>query len=324
MRYIEISCETSETGIELLTAALDAAGISDTEVSDPRDVEEIMNKKESYEWDYIEDSVVHKMEEAPRVSSYFPEGEEGRRQADLMKQVIAKVTADVKAGFYGPDVDLGTMKVTEEIRDDADWKDKWKAYFKPFHVSEHLVICPSWENYEPQDGEKIISIDPGMAFGTGTHETTSMCLNLLEKYLKPGTRILDAGTGSGILAIAATLLGAGEVLGVDVDEDAVRVAQENIEKNRCESVARAEFGDLTKGIDYEADLIVGNLMAELICLLSKGIAAHLTAGGTFIASGILTEKEMMVQEAVTEAGLRMIELKEKGGWCAMVFEKPGK
>ncbi|MCH4007068.1 MAG: 50S ribosomal protein L11 methyltransferase [Eubacterium sp.] len=321
MRYIEVSCETSETGIELLTAALDAAGISDTEVSDPRDVEEIMDKKESYEWDYIEESVVHKMEEAPRVSSYFPEGDEGRQQADKMKEVLQRVAEDVKSGMYGPDVDLGSMKITEQIRDDADWKDKWKAYFKPFHVSEHLVVCPSWEKYDPQEGEKIITIDPGMAFGTGTHETTSMCLALLEKYLKKGTKVLDAGTGSGILSIAAALLGAGEVLGVDVDRDAVRVAQENIAINHCENIARAEFGDLTKGVDYEADLIVGNLMAELICMLAEGIAAHLHKDGVFIASGILTEKEDMVEKAVTEAGLDLIEKQEKGEWSAMVFQK---
>lgn len=321
MRYIEISCETSETGIELLTAALDAAGIHDTEVSDPRDVEEIMNKKESYEWDYIEDSVVHKMEEAPRVSSYFPDDRDGRKLAEVMKQTLENVAENVREGLYGLDVDLGTMKVTEQIRDDADWKDKWKAYFKPFHVSEHLVVCPSWENYEPQDGEKIISIDPGMAFGTGTHETTSMCLNLLEKYLRPGMRVLDAGTGSGILAIAASLLDAGEVLGVDVDRDAVRTAQENIEKNRCEKTARAEYGDLTQGVDYEADLIVGNLMAELICMLAPGIAEHLAGDGIFIASGILTEKESMVKDAAEKAGLKLEELTEKGEWCAMVFQK---
>lgn len=321
MRYIEISCETSETGIELITAALDAAGIYDTEISDPRDVEEIMHKKESYEWDYIEDSVVHKMEEAPRVSSYFPDDSEGRKQAEIMKKTLESVSQNVRDGLYGPDADLGSMRVTEQIRDDADWKDKWKAYFKPFHVSKHLVVCPSWEQYDPQEEEKIISIDPGMAFGTGTHETTSMCLNLLEKYMQKGNRVLDAGTGSGILAIAASLLGAGEVLGVDVDRDAVRTAQENIQKNNCQETARAEYGDLTQGVDYEADLIVGNLMAELICMLMPGIAQHLHSGGVFIASGILTEKEEMVKDAAEKAGLTLEELTEKGEWCAIVFRK---
>lgn len=321
MKYIEISCETSETGIELITAALDAAGISDTEVSDPRDIAEIMNKKESYEWDYIEEDVVSRMEDAPRVSSYFPDDETGRALAETMKKVIVRVKSDSENGLYGPSVDLGSMNITESVKDDADWKDKWKAYFKPFHVSENLVICPSWESYSTKANEQVINIDPGMAFGTGTHETTSMCLELLEKYLKPGVRVLDAGTGSGILAIAATLLGAGDVLGVDVDPDAVRVAQENIELNHCEKTARAEFGDLTKGISYHADIIVGNLMAELIAMLAEGIVQHLEEGGRFIASGILVEKESLVQEAMEKAGLRLAELKEKGEWCAMVFEK---
>ncbi len=321
MKYIELTIETSEAGIEVLTGALEAIGIEDTAVEDPRDVAEIMAKKETYEWDYIEDEVARKMNELPRFFVYLPDTPEGAAQAEQAKAKVRSLALAVREGAFGPGADLGTLRITEAVRDDSDWKDKWKAYFKPFRASDRLVVRPSWEEYQPKDGDLVIEIDPGMAFGTGTHETTSMCLALLDERLQPGQKVLDAGCGSGILAIAAAMLGAGQVLGVDVDREAVRVASENIEKNGVAGTAKAVFGDLTKGVPFTADLIVGNLMAELICLLGKDIRAHLSPGGLFIASGILLEKEEMVRTALTEAGFTLEEVRRRNEWCAMVLRR---
>ena len=167
----------------------------------------------------------------------------------------------------------------------------------------------------------MIEIDPGMVFGTGTHETTSLCIEMIDRYLKPGMKVLDAGCGSGILSIAAAMLGAGEVLAVDVDEDAVRTAQENIVRNRVGDIARAEYCDLTAGIGYRADLIAANLMAELIVMLAPDIERHLEDSGVFISSGILTEKKKMVMEGLNNAGFRITEIRDKGEWCCIVCSK---
>lgn len=159
-----------------------------------------------------------------------------------------------------------------------------------------------------------------MAFGTGTHETTSLCMKLMEKYLgehPEEKKILDVGCGSGILSICGALLGSREILGIEIDEDAVRVAHENVEENHVEDSVKVMQGDLTKGVDFKADVIVANLMADLVMLLSEDARKHLTEDGIFISSGILVEKEEMVSAAIREAGFRIIEIAEDGEWCAI-------
>jgi ribosomal protein L11 methyltransferase len=149
-----------------------------------------------------------------------------------------------------------------------------------------------------------------------------MCIEMMEDYQKVGDRVLDAGCGSGILSIAAAFLGAGQVLGVDIDHDAVSVARENIRLNHVEDVASADYGDVTEGIDYQADLVVANLMAELLCLVTPGIYRHLEPGGTYISSGILLEKEEMVATAIRKAGFDLCEIRRKGEWCCIAARKP--
>ena len=164
----------------------------------------------------------------------------------------------------------------------------------------------------------VIEIDPGMAFGTGTHETTSLCVKMLEKYQKKSDKVLDVGCGSGILSIAAALLGADDVLGVDIDPVAVEVASENIALNKAEHLARAQYGDLTKGIDYKADIVVANLMADLVMMLSEDAAKHMEKGGLFISSGILVEKKEQVASHLRGKGFEIVEIREDGGWCCIV------
>ena len=320
MKYLEIGIETRREGIELILSALMNLGITDAVVEDPADIDDLLKKEKGYEWDYIDDSVLELKNETPKVTIYMNDDEEGREKAEAVCAAMRELKTQAEAGSFGERLDIGSLQTEIRCEDDSEWKDNWKAYFKPAKVSRSIVVKPTWESYEPKAGEKIIEIDPGMAFGTGTHETTSLCIRLMEDYLVPGEKVLDVGCGSGILSIAGALLGASEVLGVEIDPDAVAIAGENIALNHVERIASAQYGDLTKGIDFQADVIVANLMADLVMMLSKDVAAHLAPGGKYISSGILVEKKELVADTIRSLGFRIVEIREDGMWCAIVAE----
>lgn len=321
MKYIEIDIETTAAGIEAVVGELMAMGITDTVVEDPRDIEELMDKKQTYDWDYLDDSIVEKMKDNPKVKIYLEDTTENRKLAARIAPAMISLKKAAKTGAFGENSDFGSLRITSSIEDDAAWKDKWKEYFKPSWISDSIVVKPTWESYEKQADEKVIEIDPGMAFGTGTHETTSLCVKMLEKYQKKGDKVLDVGCGSGILSIAAALLGAEDVLGVDIDPVAVSVAAENIALNGVADTAKAQYGDLTKGIDYKADIVVANLMADLVMMLAEDAAKHMNGDGLFISSGILVEKEQQVAEHLRGCGFAIAEICEDGGWCCITAKK---
>ncbi len=318
MKYIAMNIETSSAGIEALITSLMEVGITDVVVEDPRDFEELMDKKQSYDWDYVNEDLVASMSDVPKVTIYLEDTEENRKQIHNVEAIIENLKSAVVSGLYGQDADFGTLQLDVKFDDDSQWKDKWKEFFKPARISDNIVVKPTWETYDNVDGYKVIEIDPGMAFGTGTHETTSLCVKLLDKYQKTSDKVLDVGCGSGILSIAAALLGAEDVLGVDIDPIAVEVAAENLELNRVNDVARAQYGDLTKGVDYKANIVVANLMADLVMMLSNDVAKHMEPNGYFISSGILVEKEEVVANHLKEQGFEIVEIKEDGLWCAIV------
>ena len=218
--------------------------------------------------------------------------------------------------------------VESETVDDEAWKDKWKENFKPVRVTDRIVVKPTWEPYDAKAGELILEIDPGSAFGTGTHETTGLCMRLLEKYAAwgegatdGGTRVIDVGCGSGILSIAAALLGCKYVLGTEIDSEAVQIARENVELNGVASNVRVVEADLLSGINYKADIIVANLMHHLVMVLAPEAIKRLGEGGVFIASGILLEKRDQVAEAIEAAGFEILGIPEDGEWCAIAARK---
>lgn len=318
MKYYRIDVRTTSQGIEIITAKLMLHGIENTAVENACDLEDIMMGKSVYGRDYIEDSLIEQMNEAPKITVYAKEYPE----VEIVMRALHELSVEVRDGVFGETIDIGSLKPEIAIIDDADWKDKWKEYFKPFRVSDHVIIKPTWENCPRLDPEDIIiEIDPGMAFGTGAHETTSMCIEMLEKYIDPGDSVLDAGCGSGILAVTAAKLGAGRVLGIDIDETAVSVAQENILLNDVSGIAKAEYGDIGGNVDFVGNTVVANLTAELICGICGNIPKHLEKDGIYIVSGILTEKKDMVLEALSDAGFLTVEIYEKGEWCCMVAKK---
>lgn len=199
---------------------------------------------------------------------------------------------------------------------EEDWATAWKAYFKPIRVGKNFLIKPSWEDIQPNPEDLVLELDPGMAFGTGTHATTTLCLELLEDIVKPGMKVFDLGTGSGILAIAAAKLGA-EVEAVDLDPVAVRVAQENIDLNHVSEQVSVKHGDLGSVLKGQADLVVANIIADVILLLLPDLKRILKPEGEFIASGIIESRSEDVENGMREAGLEVIDKKEDAMWVAL-------
>ena len=317
MKYIEIDIELSKEGIEPVITGLLELGITDTVVQDPSDIDMLMDKENDYEWDYVDEKVLELKNEKPKVTVYFEGVDEGLSMVPKIEAKLAQIKALCSEGVFG-DADLGELKVSYQVLDDEDWKDNWKEYFKPAKISEKIVVKPTWYDYERKADEEVIEIDPGMAFGTGTHETTSLCVKMLEKYLKQGHKVLDVGCGSGILAIASAKLGASDVLGIEIDPVAVEIAKENVELNQVGETVKVIEGDLTKGVDYVADVVVANLMADLVMMLSKDAKRHLKKGGVYISSGILNEKVEKVSAAIADCGFEIVEVQEDGMWSAIV------
>ena len=205
---------------------------------------------------------------------------------------------------------------------EEDWANNWKKYFKPLPVGEKILICPSWETAENPDNRAVLSIDPGMAFGTGGHDTTRLVLETLEKYVTDGVDFLDVGCGSGILSIAACLLGAGRALGIDIDALAVKTAIENGELNGLAAPKyEIRLGDLARDVDGKFPVIAANIVADAIIMLSPAIPALLAQDGVYIVSGIIDTREQDVLAALDNCGFAVIERREHGGWICLVTKK---
>lgn len=248
------------------------------------------------------------------------------------------IAIELKALLEGlPEFGFDAGEFTIEIGDvhEDDWADAWKQYFKPIAITERLTIKPTWEEYTPSEGELIIEIDPGMAFGTGAHATTALCLKALDHAIKGGEQIIDVGTGSGVLAIGAMKLGASKVLALDLDPVAVKCAQENIELNGYENDVEVRLSDLlgvlnesestataAVGVTPPVDLVVANILAEIILLFIGDVMEVLKPGGIYITSGIYKNKEMIVEAGLLAAGFEIIDVLRQEEWVAFVAGKP--
>lgn len=259
--------------------------------------------------DLIDESLLNADKTIASVSVFIPAEKSAPDAIAFIKERAAAEKLEIKMDING---------VNEE-----DWATSWKAYYKPVHIGEKMVIVPMWEKYEPKPHEIIVRMDPGMAFGTGTHETTRLVVGLLEKYTTKGCRMLDVGTGSGILAICAAKLGAGECKAYDIDPVAVRVAKENVKDNDCDNI-ECDTSDLLHGVDLSGgqyDLVCANIVADIIIRMTPDIGRYMKDDAILIASGIITERADEVVDAVVAHGLRIKERLTDNGWCALVIEK---
>ena len=317
MKWKKYTLTTTTEAVDLISSMLDEIGIEGIEIEDNVPLTEQETKG----------MFIDILPELPpdegvaRVSFYL---EDASREAEILKQVREGVE-ELRA-FVDPGA--GTVEISET--EDKDWINNWKKYFKRFTVDD-ILIKPTWETVPPQDQDKLlIQIDPGTAFGTGQHETTQLCIHQLKKHVKPGDRVLDVGTGSGILGITALKLGAGEVFGTDLDENAITAVGENLEANGIsQDRFRAVQGNIIddETLQKEAgegcwDIAVANILADVIIPLQKEIPAHLKDGGLFIASGIINMKEQAVREAV-EANplLEITEIHHQGEWVSVTARK---
>ena len=208
---------------------------------------------------------------------------------------------------------------------EEEWAEAWKAHYEPQHIGRRLVVSPSWQRYVPSDGEVVITLDPGMAFGTGLHPTTRMCLEALEEHLSRGAKVLDLGTGSGILAIAAAKLGASGVLALDTDPLAVKIAKENVLANGVRRTVKVREGSLEMAKGFLFDLIVVNILARTIAdLIEKGLLDHLKPEGLLIAAGIMASEEEEARNTFRERRLKELSPLQKGDWVTLIGRREGK
>lgn len=309
MQWIEVNVQVTHEAVEVVADILTAAGTSGVAIEDPQLINNLRN---SGTWELC-DIPEQENTEIVTVSAYYADDE---KLQDRLKQIESELAAvEERIGSFR----FGNIRFRS--LSEKDWANEWKQYFHVTHVGESLVIKPSWEEYTPKESEHVIKIDPGMAFGTGTHHTTNMCMARLEKVLPANAEVFDVGTGSGILAIAAALLGAKYVKAVDIDAVAVRVARENIADNGLEDKIEVKEGDLLRGTEGQADVIIANIIADIIIMLLKDIPGKLKDDGIFLASGIISDRRADVEAAAAEVGMKVDHVDEKGGWVVMQMSK---
>ncbi|HBE9435337.1 50S ribosomal protein L11 methyltransferase [Clostridioides difficile] len=307
--WIEVTIKTTTEAVESITNILYEQGAGGAVIEDPKDF--LFQKKNELDWDYVEEEVFKKNEEDDvLIKTYVSEEKNVMEFVEIIKQKVL--------GLKDFGIDIGEGSVSLDQVNEADWANAWKAYYKPTKVGQRVVVKPTWEDYAMQDGDLIIELDPGMAFGTGTHETTSMCIRELEKYVNKDSKVFDIGCGSGILAIAAAKLGAKEVVAVDLDEVAVKVAKENVLENKVEKSVSVMHGNLTDVIKDKADVIVANIIADIIKILAKDVQNFMKEDAIFISSGIILDKVEEVKESLIENGFEIVEVQKLGEWSAIV------
>ncbi|HBF7898218.1 50S ribosomal protein L11 methyltransferase [Clostridioides difficile] len=307
--WIEVTIKTTTEAVEPITNILYEQGAGGTVIEDPKDF--LFQKKNELDWDYVEEEVFKKNEEDDvLIKTYVSEEKNVMEFVEIIKQKVL--------GLKDFGIDIGEGSVSLAQVNEADWANAWKAYYKSTKVGQRVVVKPTWEDYAMQEGDLIIELDPGMAFGTGTHETTSMCIRELEKYVNKDSKVFDIGCGSGILAIAAAKLGAKEVVAVDLDEVAVKVAKENVLENKVEKSVSVMHGNLTDVIKDKADVIVANIIADIIKILAKDVQNFMKEDAIFISSGIILDKVEEVKESLIENGFEIVEVQKLGEWSAIV------
>ena len=303
MDWMEVSIHTNTLGADLVSAFLQRFGVKGTQIIDRADVPD--PAQPSGYWELIDQDLIDRMPQDVIVKAWFEE------DTDLLPLREALESLPALAGFS-----LGTLALEVSRVQEKDWAEYWKRFYKPLRLGKRLVVRPSWEAYERLPDDLVIDLDPGMAFGTGTHETTALCVELIEKHYQGG-KVLDLGTGSGILAIAAARLGANEVLAIDIDPLAVRTAQENVDNNKLSAAVSVRRGDLLQGIGGYFDFAVANILADVIIMLCGPLRQRLKPGAVFVCSGIIRQREEDVRAALEAAGYAPLDRLDRGEWVAL-------
>jgi len=312
MKWAEISIQTTQEATEAVANIFHDIGTSGVVIEDP---ELINSYRHSGTWDYC--GIPEDDTGIVTVTAYLPVDNRLHKSLQLFEQRVNELIQH--------DIDKGSGTIRWREVQEEDWSSAWKQYFHPVKIGERVVIKPSWEDYQPTDEEIVIELDPGMAFGTGTHHTTQMCIRCLEEVIFPGCTVFDIGTGSGILAIAAAKLGAGTVRAVDLDPVAVKIAGENILMNGVQDMVCISEGNLLTGVagDDKADMVIANIVADVIIRMAPDLPLRLKDGGLLIASGIIITRLSDVTAALEQVGLSVEKIMEEGNWVAVVARQGG-
>lgn len=322
MKWIEMTVFTTEQGLDAVAARFDMLGIQQVVIEQGKESIEAFLKETAKYWDYADTDELAAGKE-PCVKAYLADAGENMELVHLAEASFEELRrTDVG-------IDLGSLRFVVRTADEEDWANNWKVYYKPIKIGERLLVRPSWESLSDAEGRTVLSLDPGMAFGTGSHHTTRMCLEYLEKTVKEGDALLDLGCGSGILSIAGVLLGAKNALAVDIDPIAEKIAYENAALN---GVGRGRYevriGDVLTDAALRAELatrkyevVTANIVASVIVALLPVVPLLLREGGVFITSGIIHERLDEVKEAIVASGLTILDVKVNEEWCAILARK---
>ena len=313
MDWLKIGIRTQKEAEEIFSALLMEAGAKGVSIEGDNEA----CAKGGLPWDYLDEEVLEKVPFC--VAAFFPcDGSEQGILADVKERV-----RHVKGKRL--DVPLGSLEIITQTVREEDWENAWKAYFKPVKISDFVVIKPTWEEYSAAPEEVVIEIDPGMAFGTGNHETTRMCVRFLEEYIEPGMTVIDAGCGSGILSIAAAKFGAKRVYALDLDPVAVEVTGNNAGRNGCADAIEVRKSDLLAEVpeNTQADIVVANIIADVVIALNGVAQGYMKRNGMYICSGIIDSRLDDVRRSLEEQKFKVIQILEDGEWRAIACKYRG-
>ncbi|ANZ70465.1 50S ribosomal protein L11 methyltransferase [Pediococcus claussenii] len=311
MDWTEVNVKTTNEAIEAVNSIFEDLGAVGVKIDNALDYQnwQGQNHGELYE---LKD--IPHIKEGAVVSAYYPETTDLQPILATLKRKIQELKTF--------DLDIGAGEVSMIKVKDDDWATAWKKYYHPVRVTRYITVVPSWESYKPvQQNEHVIRLDPGMAFGTGTHPTTQLCIQALEMTIRGGEKVLDVGTGSGVLSIATKYFGANTVLAYDLDEVAVRAAKENLDLNPISKDVRVAANNLLNGVDERADLIVANILADIIVPLVPQAYRNLNSNGYFLTSGIIADKLDIVLEELKKYNFVITEILSFGEWRAVIAKK---
>ena len=312
MKFIEFTVHTTTEGSELVADIFWNYTNYGVTVCDYNDIVALQSDKRTF-WDYMDDDVARPSGDV-LVKCFLP--------VDIADENIRSIIEDIEELKGRSAFPLGTLETARREVDGDDWIDIWKKHFRPLHIGEKVVVCPEWIEYAPKEGEAVVKLDSNMAFGTGEHETTAMCLELLQLYLRPGDTVVDVGCGSGILGIAALLLGAGFAYMTDIDYVAVQSATHNAALNGVDGRAKIALSDLLEDADVRGQVMTANITADILCRLAGSIPKNLCPGGALILSGIIAPKLAQVIAAYEGVGLHLVKQLQRGEWYALAFRAP--
>ncbi|MFS0595930.1 50S ribosomal protein L11 methyltransferase [Peribacillus frigoritolerans] len=311
MKWSEFAIQTTNEAVEPVSNILHEAGASGVVIEDPL---ELVKERENVFGEIYHLNPDDYPDEGVVIKAYLPVNSFLGDTIDAIKESINNLQLF--------DIDLGKNVVSISEVNEEEWATAWKKYYNPVKISERFTIVPTWEDYTPvSSDELIIELDPGMAFGTGTHPTTVMCIQALERTVTPGDLVVDVGTGSGVLSIAAALLDAKRIQSLDLDEVAVQSAKQNVELNNVQDKVSVSQGNLLDGVNEQADIVVANILAEVIMSFTDDVAKVVKPGGFFIASGIIQTKKQDVKEAIIASGFTVEETILMEDWVAIIAKR---